>query len=91
MIESQAIGDGTAQLTAPLNANKYLMVGLGMGRSSSYPRNDTDTTGLTLDAEFEDTVGVNTVLGIYYASGNALPTGSFYGYDGGGGFIGLFG
>ena len=90
LLTSQAIGDGTAQLTAPSNTNKYLMVGLGMGRSSSYPRNDTDTTGLTLDAEFEDTVGVNTVLGIYYASGNALPTGSFYGYDGGGGFIGLF-
>lgn len=78
--------DGTAQLAPPNTANKCLLVGIAMGRTSANRRNDTVTTGKIIEAEYTGAVGVNTLVALYYGTGSDLPTIKMYGYDGGGAF-----
>ncbi len=83
---SVQVNDGTAQLITPSENAKYLVFGLGMGRSGNC-RNDTIEAGSVIDASSKDNLGVYTVCGVYYGSGNTLPVFKFYGYDGGCGCI----
>lgn len=83
---SVQVNDGTAQLITPNDNYKYLVCGMGMGRSGNC-RNDTVETGSVIDADSKDSIGVYTVCGVYYGTGSTLPIFNFYGYDGGCGCI----
>ena len=87
VVNSAMISDNTAQLAPPSTDDKCLIFGVGMGRASGNYRNDTDTTGKVIDAQYTGTVGVNTVVALYYGTASDLPTVSLYGYDGGGAYI----
>lgn len=87
-VESDIEDDSTVIYTPP-TTGRYLMVGVGMGRTSNDYRNDTDTTGCDC-LIVEGDVGVNTTIGLYYGDGDKLPTAEFYGYDGGCGCVALF-
>ena len=83
---SRAVNDGTATLSPPNDSKKALIFGIAEGRTSSNISNSTNKTGKVIDAQYESTIGVNTLVALYYGTASALPTISLYGYDGGGAY-----